>query len=176
MARSPLHLLSASLPPAILMLMSGGCGASMHAVYEGDVRFEHCMALDAETHVRPSIRRACWAEWVGFYTYGQTRDRVLHAHLRMKQLGSVSDSLAPPSRNDRGVIGAPDAGSVAGLRNPATVDAQAGVDRNDDDVGAAGRCTGSCDREQRVCSEACGSNACTSQCVAEQRSCLQHCM
>jgi hypothetical protein len=77
------------------------CGASLNAVYEGDVRFEHCMALDSQPEVRSAIRRACWSEWVQFYTYGQTRDRVVHAQLRIRQLSGGSDFTAPlPTRDD----------------------------------------------------------------------------
>ena len=118
----------------------------MHAIYEGDVRFEHCMALDLETHVRPSIRRACWAEWVAFYTYGQTRDRVLHAHLRVKQLSSVSDSLAPP------------------------------WSQHDDHLGGASRCGESCDYQQPLCTNTCEDASCDDACAAEHRSCLRRCM
>src|SRR3954466_14812757 len=67
------------------------CGASIQAVYEGDVRFEHCMALDARPDVKPTIRGNCWEEWVKFYTFGQTRDRVDYALMREKQLGSASN-------------------------------------------------------------------------------------
>ncbi|HHH28185.1 MAG TPA: hypothetical protein ENK57_07550, partial [Polyangiaceae bacterium] len=57
-------------------LASVGCGHSIQAVYEADVRFEHCMAMDAQPNVKPRIRKQCWKEWLAFYTYGQTRDRV----------------------------------------------------------------------------------------------------
>src|SRR5438477_4594190 len=67
------------------------CGASIQAVYEGDVRFEHCMALDSRPDVKPTLRRACWEEWEKFYTFGQTRDRVDYAELRKQQLSIVSD-------------------------------------------------------------------------------------
>ena len=72
-----------------------GCGASIQSLYEGDVRFEHCMALDAEPGVKAVFRRACWTEWLTFYTYGQTRDRVSFARQRFKQLSPVSESARP---------------------------------------------------------------------------------
>jgi hypothetical protein len=59
----------------------------MQAVYEGDVRFEHCMALDMQPEIRDQVRRECWSEWAAYYSYGQTRDRVTHAELRVQQLG-----------------------------------------------------------------------------------------
>ncbi len=79
-----------------MALGGGGCGASIQAVYEGNVRFEHCMALDAQAEVTPVIRRACWVEWVQFYTYGQTRDRVVHAQIRIQQLNNGSAFVDPP--------------------------------------------------------------------------------
>lgn len=81
------HLVAATLAGASV----ASCGASIRAVYEGDVRFEHCMALDARPDVKPTIRRTCWEEWTSFYTFGQTRDRIDYAHLREEQLGAASD-------------------------------------------------------------------------------------
>ena len=75
------------------------CGASIQALYEGDVRFEHCMALDGQPDVKSHIRRACWREWISFYTYGQTRDRVRHAQKRIRQLSGVSEFLTGPRRS-----------------------------------------------------------------------------
>jgi hypothetical protein len=62
------------------------CGASINALYESDVRFEHCMALDDNAKVKQTIRTACWDEWLKFYTFGQTRDRIEYAKLRSRQL------------------------------------------------------------------------------------------
>lgn len=59
--------------------IAGGCGASVSSIYEGDVRFEHCMSLDARPAVTGPQRRQCWIEWVRYYTYGQTQDRVEYA-------------------------------------------------------------------------------------------------
>ena len=35
------------------------CGASINAVYEGDVRFEHCMALDEHPEEKSTAQKAC---------------------------------------------------------------------------------------------------------------------
>ena len=60
------------------------CGPSFQAVYECDVRFEHCYALDqggsAET------KKQCWRDWLHGYTYGQSRDRVEYAAMRFSEL------------------------------------------------------------------------------------------
>jgi len=71
------------------------CGASIHALYEGDVRFEHCMSLDDTQEVKPTIRTACWDEWLKFYTFGQTRDRIEYAKVRMRQLRNGDDRGTP---------------------------------------------------------------------------------
>jgi len=76
--------------PMVVISLSAGlvttaCGANMQAVYEGDVRFEHCMALDLQPDVRTELRRECWSEWLDHYTYGQTRDRISHAAARRGQ-------------------------------------------------------------------------------------------
>ncbi len=84
------HALRGCQKAALVALAAGSlrCGANMQAVYEGDVRFEHCMAFDMQPEVRDEVRRECWVEWVAYYTYGQTRDRVSHAELRIQQLSS----------------------------------------------------------------------------------------
>jgi len=100
------RLARTSLSGAVLALViTSGCGASYQAVYAGDVRFEHCMALDAHPDVNPDIRRACWSAWVEHYTYGQTRDRVGHALMRIRQLSGIGDAedeatAEPPLEED----------------------------------------------------------------------------
>jgi hypothetical protein len=71
------------------------CGASINAIYEGDVRFEHCMSLDDSAEIKPKIRTACWDEWLKFYTFGQTRDRIEYAKSRMRQLKGGDDLIQP---------------------------------------------------------------------------------
>lgn len=66
--------------------MAAGCGASYQAVYEGEVRFEHCYRLDLEAKSPLPYRRECWREWTQFYTYGQSRDRLEYAARRVREL------------------------------------------------------------------------------------------
>lgn len=77
------HRVRLALLPA---LVGAGCGANLQAVYESDVRFEHCMALDLEPTVRDVVRLGCWSEWLEHETYGQTRDRIAHAEGRLEAL------------------------------------------------------------------------------------------
>lgn len=161
------------------------CGASIQAVYEGDVRFEHCMALDSRADVKPTLRRACWEEWEKFYTFGQTRDRVDYAELRRQQLSIVSDfdegdwantkaksaavpdptsALAPPP-----MMLASDAGAA-----PQTVDA--GSDAGDSAKGATSSdCADSCEESRKLCAEPCKTPVCEKQCVSGYKRCMKRC-
>jgi hypothetical protein len=54
-------------------------------VYECDVRFEHCYALD-QGAVPADAKKECWRDWLHAYTYGQSRDRVEFAATRFSEL------------------------------------------------------------------------------------------
>ncbi|HXN34371.1 MAG TPA: hypothetical protein VN894_21060 [Polyangiaceae bacterium] len=73
------------------------CGPSFQAVYECDVHFEHCYAID-ESPVPSDAKKECWRGWLRGYTYGQSSDRVQYAATRFSQL-----SLGPtlPSEEPR---------------------------------------------------------------------------
>ncbi len=62
------------------------CGPSFQAVYECDVRFEHCYALDQEVTAPDAAKKTCWRDWLHGYTYGQPRDRVEYAATRFSEL------------------------------------------------------------------------------------------
>ena len=87
-----------------------GCGASYQAVYEGEVRFEHCYRLDLESNMPMTQRRECWREWTAFYTYGQSRDRIEFASRRLREL---SDQIGNPAsaslQTDSGALSIPPA-------------------------------------------------------------------
>lgn len=69
------------------MILGGAlaCGPSFQAVYEGDVRFEHCYALD-QSPATADVKKECWRDWLHGYTYGQSRDRVEYAGTRFSEL------------------------------------------------------------------------------------------
>jgi hypothetical protein len=82
-----------------------GCGPSFQAVYEGDVRFEHCYALD-QTAATPDAKKDCWREWLHGYTYGQSRDRIEYAATRFSELSldptlPSEDTAQRPARRAR---------------------------------------------------------------------------
>jgi hypothetical protein len=67
-------------------------------VYECDVRFEHCYALD-QSAVQPDAKKDCWRDWLHGYTYGQSRDRIEFAATRFSEL-SLDPTL--PNEDVRG--------------------------------------------------------------------------
>lgn len=150
----------------VLSVCATGCGASIQAIYEGDVRFEHCMALDAQPHVKPPIRRACWVEWVTFYTYGQTRDRVAHAQLRIQQLDG-SNEFVKSTAVDR-----PDNQPLPQLGKTTS------ALRADDAVRLAA-CRTSCTSVNAECMTACEgpdvATSCRPGCAAGLRACERQC-
>ena len=77
------------IPGTVLGMAAGlaavACGPSFQAVYEGDVRFEHCYALD-QGPASADVKKECWQGWLHDYTYGQSRDRVEYAGLRFSEL------------------------------------------------------------------------------------------
>lgn len=66
-----------------------GCGPSFQTMYENDVRFEHCYALEETDKASLQQKSDCWGEWTRNNTYGQTRDRVEYARNRHEALLTV---------------------------------------------------------------------------------------
>jgi hypothetical protein len=156
---------------------AASCGASIQAVYEGDVRFEHCMALDGRPDVKPTIRRACWEEWVQFCTFGQTRDRIDYARLRVSQLSTASDfdeaDWVPP-RADHG-IAAPDPTSAVApppmmlATDGGAPDASAGAQP------AVSDCAADCQQSLDACRQGCKTAPCEKNCSARYKRCTKKC-
>ena len=67
-----------------------GCSPSYQAVYEGNVRFEHCYALEENPQRPTPDKSACWRDWSEHYTFGQTRDRVQYAISRYVALSQMT--------------------------------------------------------------------------------------
>ncbi|WP_437588057.1 hypothetical protein [Sorangium sp. So ce1000] len=172
------------------------CGASINAVYEGDVRFEHCMALDSLADVKPTLRRACWDEWLQFCTFGQTRDRVEYATLRARQLSHTSDfdegDWNPPSSRAPAVPEPTSALAPPPRLLTADVAAPAEADEADADPGAPGaasstssatqdaappgaECSTSCQTAWKECRHDCKSAACEKGCSGKYTRCMRRC-
>ncbi|MGK4001983.1 hypothetical protein WMF31_05125 [Sorangium sp. So ce1036] len=171
------------------------CGASINAVYEGDVRFEHCMALDARSDVKPTLRRACWEEWLQFYTFGQTRDRVEHATLRQRQLSRASDfdegewnppssrapsavpeptsALAPPPMLLTADVTMPAQEADAGAPDAGAPEEPSAAPADTAPPGAA--CSAACEQSWSGCRKDCTSAGCEKGCSGKYRRCMRRC-
>ncbi|APR83048.1 Hypothetical protein A7982_08397 [Minicystis rosea] len=166
----------------IAVLASAGaisCGASIQALYEGDVRFERCMALDARPDVKPTIRRGCWEEWAQFYTFGQTRDRIEYAQLREKQLSTASDFDEADwvSPNAGRAIAAPDPTSA--FAPPPTIVAVGDAGPPDagssDDHTPQNACAADCQHSLDACRGTCKTAPCEKACSGRYKRCAKRC-
>ena len=157
------------------------CGASINAVYEGDVRFEHCMALDEREGEKSTIQKSCWDEWVQYYTYGQTRDRVDYARRRQKALSGESDfeeHLSPGFLAQRAV---PEPTTV--LAPPPMMFSDAGKPPDDATSDAAlaapeppaAACEKACKETWPTCAKACSTPACEKACTTTYKRCMKKC-
>lgn len=172
----------------LLVSLMPACGASLNALYEGDVRFEHCMSLDAQIEIKAKIRRACWEEWTKFYTFGQTRDRIEYAKHRLRQLNQMqgdddvellvvgpaatlavpepTSALAPPP-----MMLVTDAGSA-----PDSSDAAQDADAIEASVALpAAACTGACEAAFFECRSMCSKPRCESSCAVTYKRCMRKC-
>lgn len=167
-----------------------GCGPSFQAVYECDVRFEHCYALDQGAAAGDS-KKECWREWLHGYTYGQPRDRVEYAASRFSELSldptlpreevkearprlamrSVvapvpTDAFKPPPN----MIDGHDAGTPP--QDPPTPPATAAHEPKAHAPGAD--CADTCSRRWTTCRAACKDGACDA-CDRAYRACMPGC-
>jgi hypothetical protein len=172
----------------VALALPSACGAGINALYEGDVRFEHCMALDSQKEVKPTIRRACWEEWTKFYTFGQTRDRVDYAKMRVKQLSGASDfdegewvpteprppsaapeptsAIAPPPMLLATDGGSSDAGTAA---------ADAPSDAPGNHAPPGSECSNRCETKWIECRATCDAATCERACTGTYKRCMRKC-
>ena len=151
------------------------------------MRFEHCMALDSQPDVKPTLRRACWDEWRKFYTFGQTRDRIEYAALRDRQLGGASDfdegewqleKSGGPSSVDLMSALAPPPILIAAVVVDAGADA-AQADAEDaavDSALPAAQCASGCEQALSLCRGECKAAAsCEKECAGKYERCMKRC-
>jgi hypothetical protein len=174
------------LAAALLGLGSVSCGASLQALYEGDVRFEHCMALDSRSDMKPTIRRACWDEWRTYYTFGQTRDRIEYAALRDRQLSGASDfdegdwqidgSGGPSSVDPTSALAPPPMLIAAPVVDAGVEDAQADAsDAEADSAPPAAPCASDCEQSWSSCRGECNAASCEKECSSKYKRCMKRC-
>ncbi|MDP9000951.1 MAG: hypothetical protein M3O46_12655 [Myxococcota bacterium] len=162
-----------------------GCGPSFQAVYEGDVRFEHCYALD-DSAASMDAKKECWRAWLRNYTYGQSRDRVEYAGTRFSQL-SLGPSLpseeardARPHRRASSVATPVPTSAFAPPPNlaasaSATVLASAQPPPRDVAMGAPGAdCSNACSQRWTACRAGCSGATCD-PCDRTYRACVPAC-
>jgi hypothetical protein len=93
-------LVSLFLPAALLALVAvTACGPSYQAVYEADVTFEHCYAMDDRADAPLQTKRDCWQTWRSRFAIGQSRDKLEYAAARAEALSRgtslpTDDSMA----------------------------------------------------------------------------------
>lgn len=179
-----------------LALAVAACGPSVSAIYEANIRFEHCYRLDLDPNVAPGHRITCWKEWSQRYTYGQTRDRLEYARRRIATLAS-GDSSRPELDlsvldGGTGATEAPLPTNVHAPPPPLVSTATAGKDAGAPDGPVANKpdaspaeppgadCAADCRSSWRECREACNPDAGTKRgscktCDADYGRCVQRC-
>jgi hypothetical protein len=167
-----------------------GCGPSFQAVYECDVNFEHCYALD-QGSASPDAMKACWREWLHSYTYGQSRDRVEYAATRFSELSldptlPGEDTQTRPKRTHTMVAPLPTSafapppnlGADHGdgpASPPQTVAGATGPPRPVVVAQAPGeQCTAACADRWNGCRKGCTDGACTA-CDRSYKECVPGC-
>jgi hypothetical protein len=170
-----------------------GCGPSYQAVYECEVHFEHCNALDYDPR-RVDAQKDCWRVYLKEFTYGQPRDHVEWAAARYSELSldqtlpsedtavrphrkadvtaplPTSAFAPPPNLAGDGVVAAAAAQAVqpvtagaTGPRPPATGSMAPGE-----------QCTDACAQRWTACRKGCTDGACTA-CDGAYKACVPGC-
>jgi hypothetical protein len=161
-----------------------GCGPSFQAVYECDVRFEHCYALD-ERNTSPDAKKECWREWLHSYTYGQPRDRVEYAATRVSELSldpmlpSEEAAGARPPRRPTAVAAPVPTNAFAPPPNLAASAAPAASSsavalREEGPRAPGAECSDGCARRWTSCRETCKEALCA-ECDRSYRVCVPAC-
>ena len=166
----------AYLALAVMALVAFACGPSFQAVYEGDVQFEHCYALDESGSTAMKDKADCWRDWTRNHTYGQTRDRVEYAVSRLYALNvaptlptdDVLQQSAPGGGFRKNLISAPAPTSVfepPPMTMPAEEDAGSRIDAGGKlvvpQIRAPGAdCSDACDLGWQACKGTCTRKKC----------------
>jgi hypothetical protein len=169
-------------------VVAGGtvaCGPSFQAVYECDVRFEHCYALD-QGNTSVDLKKQCWREWLRGYTYGQSGDRIEYAAARFSEL-SLDPTLPSVEVRDGGSSRHSSASPMPtsafapppNLAEHPVVDASAPVDRpkavSEVVLRAPGsECAEGCAGRWKGCHEDCRGDTCAA-CDKAYKACVPAC-
>jgi len=162
------------------------CGPSFQAVYECDVRFEHCYALD-QGNGSVELKKQCWRDWLHGYTYGQSGDRVEYAAARFSELSldttlpSVEVREARPARRAAAPVPTSAFAPPPNLAERPAADASAPVSKASDDAvrevvtrAPGSECAETCAGDWKSCHDACRGLACD-ECDKQYRACVPGC-
>jgi hypothetical protein len=119
---------------ALLSLGAAACGPSYQTLYEGDSHFERCYAMDERGDVALEAKSGCWKGYVARHSYGQTRDRIRYAGIRMNALARL-----PALPTDEAMMEAAPGGTIAAVNAPSPTNAFAPPPKtlHDSDAGVA---------------------------------------
>lgn len=179
---------------AVMLLPFGGCGSSYQAMYESELRFEHCYALDESASASLQDKGQCWRDWTQHYAPAQTRDRVEYANARSKALARApslptdealmeaapgvvattnllvapapTSAFAPPPITERGPQASPTLSAASA--EPSAVGTQPRS------VPHEVECAASCTQAFQSCVGACSGRGCT-PCEAALVACAKGC-
>jgi hypothetical protein len=165
--------------------MTVACGPSFQAVYECDVRFEHCYALD-QGSATVDLKKQCWREWLRGYTYGQSGDRIEYAAARFSEL-SLDPTLPSVEVRDGGVSRrSASPMPTSAFAPPPNLVEHAAADASIASVDGAGgvsevvlrapgsECADGCASRWKTCHEACRAEACDA-CDKAYKACMPAC-
>jgi hypothetical protein len=151
------------------------CGPSFQAVYECDVHFEHCYALD-ESNASVDAKKECWRDWLHGYTYGQSRDRVEYGGTRFSQLSldpTLPSEDVSSSQSKHTVAGPVPTSAFA--PPPNVIDGHAGTTAVASAAHAPGAdCSDGCAQRWTACRSQCTQSGCDA-CDQSYRSCMPGC-
>jgi hypothetical protein len=161
---------------AVLASSGVSCGPSFEAVYEGNVRFEHCYRLDRDAEIASSHREYCWKQWVHAYTYGQPQDRVEYAKRRIRVLRGEP----PPGSRDQASLwtgaAAADSARPAAGPSPISVASEVPAAKPSSEELPGDGCATSCRSALSECRKGCQTapKGCA-PCEPDYNSCMRRC-
>ncbi|MCU0685408.1 MAG: hypothetical protein MUF34_24740 [Polyangiaceae bacterium] len=178
-------------------LALSACGASYQSVYENEVHFEHCYAVDVSPNMPQSSKLQCWTEWSQRFSQGQARDRVEYAYSRQRALLSGADdpaprmtigaqpSNAPPPLAASPVVASPlprtpyEGPPATMAFAPASASASAAPAppaKAEKNLSPTQLCTRDCGEAFTSCTTACQRNACYNRCGDLAKKCISDCL
>jgi hypothetical protein len=165
----------------VFALGAGGCGPSYQAIYECDVRFEHCYAID-ESAVSTEAKKQCWRDWLRGYTYGQSGDRIEFAAARVSELSldptlpSVESREVRPGKRSAALVPTNAFAPPPKLAEHSVASAPPAATVEEVVVRAPGsECTDACAQSWRACHDSCKGNPCEDNCSKAYRACVPAC-